>query len=225
MDKILPFHLSDLTSTSVCFSLRWHESAGLCRVPDGQQQTTRPSVPYITAAPARRWPGHGAASCQHPVPGGRTLACIFLIEWAGLQLPNRQIENMQTNALRSVWRDYPKTRTGRRKKATNKNKQMNKKKKTTQLKPQTKQTKNQPPSTKKEKKKIKQEPALVFSSLERGICYALQRGWCFDPRQALMPVILIQNANICFIHSGLTPWGKRGVKKQGRRSPQDQCFS
>lgn len=121
--------------------------------------------------------------------------------------------------------DYPKTRTGRRKKATNKNKQMNKKKKhhNSNLKPNKPKTNHHQP--KRKKKKIKQEPALVFSSLERGICYALQRGWCFDPRQALMPVILIQNANICFIHSGLTPWGKRGVKKQGRRSPQDQCFS
>lgn len=179
-----------------------------------------PNVSYITAAPVRQWPGHGDASCQHPVPGGRTLACVFLIEWAGLQLPESANRKHADKCPAICVKSTLKPEQREKKSSKQKINKWTKKSNTTQTSNQT----NQKPTNINQNRK-KTGASAFFSLLERGICYSLQREWCFDPRQALMPVILIQNANICFIHSGLTPWGKRGAKKQGRRSPQDDCFS
>lgn len=217
MDKILPFHLSDLTSTSV-----WGDTSLLvsARSPmDSSRPLAQCFLHYCgpSAAVAR------ARRCLLPAssPWWEN-ACMHFshrVSWTSAPRIGKQKTSRQMPC--NLYEEYPKTRTEREKKQQTKINKWTKKKKT-QTTQTSDQTKTQPTSTKTEKK---QEPVLVFSLLERGICYSLQREWCFDPRQALMPVILIQNANICFIHSGLTPWGKRGAKKQGRRSPQDDCFS
>lgn len=104
MDKILPFHLSDLTSTSVWGDMSLLVSAQ--SLMDSSRQNARAFFTLLQPFECGGMAGREKqdASCQHLVPDGRMLACIFSSSELDFSSQNRQIEKMQTNPLQSIRR-------------------------------------------------------------------------------------------------------------------------
>ena len=161
---------------------------------------------YCRPSSARGMAGHKKrdAFCQHLGPEGGTTCMHFLIYWARLQLPE-QANRKDANKSPAIYKENT-------------------------LNPEWRKTKNPPQTTPQNpNRKGHIWISACFFLLERSICYSLRREQCSHPRWTLTQVILIQNVNICFIHSGLMPWGKRkrseGAGEEKLPGPSLQCFS